>query len=67
MMLSPPERDLSIRLFDKHLVSPMLLCPIGLVGLCAPDFHGDVAAAQASAVTGVPFTCRRSRRPQWRT
>ncbi|MGA7054940.1 MAG: alpha-hydroxy-acid oxidizing protein [Mycobacterium sp.] len=56
MMVSPPERDLSIQLFGKHLVSPMFLCPIGLVGLCAPDFHGDVAAAQASASTGVPFT-----------
>ena len=30
--------------------------PIGLIGLCAPDFQGDVAAAQASAATGVPFT-----------
>ena len=49
MMVSPPERDLSISLFGKHLVSPMFLAPIGLVGLCAPDFHGDVAAAEASA------------------
>jgi hypothetical protein len=56
MMVSPPERDLSIQLFDKHLISPMFLAPIGLVGLCAPDFHGDVAAAQASAATGVPYT-----------
>ena len=56
MMVSPPERDLSISLFGKHLVSPMFLAPIGLVGLCSPDFHGDVAAAQASAATGVPYT-----------
>ncbi|MEH2480935.1 lactate 2-monooxygenase [Nitrobacteraceae bacterium AZCC 2146] len=56
MMVSPPERDLSIRLFGKHLASPVFMCPIGLVGLCAPDFQGDVAAAQASAATGVPFT-----------
>lgn len=56
MMVSPPERDLSINLFGKHLASPMFLAPIGLVGLCAPDFHGDVAAAQASAATGVPYT-----------
>ena len=56
MMVSPPERDLSIQLFGKHLASPMFLAPIGLVGLCAPDFHGDVAAAQASAATGVPYT-----------
>jgi lactate 2-monooxygenase len=56
MMVSPPQRDLSIQLFGEHLVSPLFLCPIGLVGLCAPDFHGDVAAAQASACTGVPYT-----------
>ena len=30
--------------------------PVGLIGLCAPDFQGDVAAARASAATGVPFT-----------
>ena len=40
----------------QNLVSPMFLAPIGLVGLCSPDFHGDVAAAQASAATGVPYT-----------
>jgi lactate 2-monooxygenase len=56
MMVSPPQRDLSIELFGKHLISPLFLCPIGLVGLCAPDFHGDVAVARASAATGVPFT-----------
>jgi lactate 2-monooxygenase len=56
MMVSPPERDLSVDLFGKHLPSPIFMCPIGLIGLCAPDFQGDVAAAQASAATGVPFT-----------
>ena len=56
MMVSPPERDLSIDLFGKHLPSPIFMSPIGLIGLCAPDFQGDVAAAQASAATGVPFT-----------
>lgn len=56
MMVSPPERDLSISLFGKKFHSPLFMPPIGLVGLCAPDFHGDVAAAQASAATGVPFT-----------
>ena len=56
MMVSPPERDLSIDLFAKHFESPIFMCPIGLVGLCSPDFQGDVAAARASAATGVPFT-----------
>jgi lactate 2-monooxygenase len=56
MMVSPPERDLSITLFGKRFNSPIFMCPIGLVGLCAPDFQGDLAAARASAETGVPFT-----------
>jgi lactate 2-monooxygenase len=56
MMVSPPERDLSINLFGKQLPSPMFMAPIGLIGLCSPDFHGDVAAAKASADTSVPFT-----------
>jgi len=56
MMVSPPQRDLSIELFGKRLLSPIFMCPIGLVGLCAPDFQGDLAVARASAVTGVPFT-----------
>jgi lactate 2-monooxygenase len=56
MMVSPPERDLSITLFGQRFDTPLFLCPIGLIGLCAPDFQGDVAAAQASAATGVPFT-----------
>src|SRR5580698_7051776 len=55
MMVSPPERDLSIDLFAKRLASPLFMCPIGLVGLCSPDFQGDMAAARASAATGVPF------------
>ncbi|MGC1537702.1 MAG: alpha-hydroxy-acid oxidizing protein, partial [Candidatus Sulfotelmatobacter sp.] len=55
MMVSPPRRDLSIDLFGKRLNSPMFMCPIGLIGLCSPDFQGDVAAARASAATGVPF------------
>lgn len=48
MMISPPERDLSITLFDKHLESPIFMWPIGLIGLCAPDFQGDIAAARAA-------------------
>jgi len=56
MMVSPPQRDLSIELFGNHLISPIFMCPIGVVGLCAPDFQGDLAVARASAATGVPFT-----------
>jgi isopentenyl diphosphate isomerase/L-lactate dehydrogenase-like FMN-dependent dehydrogenase len=48
MMVSPPERDLSIDLFGQHFDSPIFMPPIGLVGLCSPDFQGDIAAARAS-------------------
>src|ERR1700683_3964560 len=43
MMVSPPQRDLSIDLFGKRLASPIFMAPVGLVGLCTPDFLGDVA------------------------
>ena len=32
------------------------MAPVGVIGLCCQDGHGDVAAAQASAMTGVPMT-----------
>jgi isopentenyl diphosphate isomerase/L-lactate dehydrogenase-like FMN-dependent dehydrogenase len=63
MMVSPPERDLSIDLFGKHLPSPIFMCPIGLIGLCAPDFQGDVAAARRRRKPVCRSRCPRSRRP----
>ena len=66
MMISPPQRDLSIDLFGKHLNSPIFMCPIGPIGLCSPDFQGDVAAARASAATVCRSRCRRSPRRRWR-
>ncbi|MEO1015754.1 MAG: alpha-hydroxy-acid oxidizing protein [Pseudomonadota bacterium] len=48
-------RDLSISLFGKTLPSPAFMSPIGVNGVCTQDGHGDIAAAKASAMTGVPF------------
>jgi lactate 2-monooxygenase len=59
MMVRPPEHDLSIELCGDGLARSIFVCPvcpIGLVGLCAPEFQGDLAGARASATTGVPFT-----------
>ena len=39
MMVSPPERDVSIDLFAKHFESPIFMCPIGRVGLCCRIFR----------------------------
>ncbi len=38
-----------------HLPTPLFMSPIGVIGLCAPDGHGDIATARAAAQTGVPM------------
>jgi lactate 2-monooxygenase len=53
MLVGASERDLS--LFDMHLPTPLFMCPVGVIGLCSQDFHGDIATAKASAQTGVPM------------
>lgn len=56
MMVDCSTRDLSVELFGARLPSPLFMAPIGVTGLCTQDGHGDMAAAKASAVTGVPLT-----------
>ena len=55
MLNGATERDLSVSLFDMRLPTPLFMCPIGVIGLCSQDFHGDIAVAKASAQTGVPM------------
>jgi lactate 2-monooxygenase len=55
MMVDSARRDLSADLFGTRLASPLFMAPIGVTGLCTPDSHGDLAAAQAAAATGVPL------------
>jgi len=55
MLVGATERDLSVELWGKRWNSPIFMSPIGVIGVCAQDGHGDVAAAQASARTGVPM------------
>lgn len=55
MMVDCSKRDLSIELFGMALPSPLFMAPIGVTGICTQDGHGDLAAAQASAQTGVPL------------
>nr|WP_246319281.1 alpha-hydroxy-acid oxidizing protein [Nocardioides kongjuensis] len=55
MLRAPAERDLSVELFGRTLASPLLLAPVGVVGICTPDQHGDVHAAEVAAATGVPL------------
>ncbi len=55
MMVDTRARDLSIELFGLTFPSPVFLSPIGVTGICTADGHGDLAAARASAATGVPM------------
>ena len=54
MMVDCTKRDLSIELFGLTLPSPLFMAPVGINGICTQDGHGDLAAARASVMTGVP-------------
>lgn len=49
------ERDLSVELFGRTLPTPLMLAPVGVIGLCEPDGHGDLTTARAAAASGVPM------------
>ncbi|HVU87707.1 MAG TPA: alpha-hydroxy-acid oxidizing protein [Pirellulales bacterium] len=55
MMVDGSKRDLSIELFGMKLPSPIFMAPIGVLGICSQDGHGDLATAKAAAKTGVPM------------
>ncbi len=55
MFVGATQRDLSVELFGMRLPTPILMAPIGVIGLCAQDGHGDLATAEAAARTGVPM------------
>ncbi|HEY0864868.1 MAG TPA: lactate 2-monooxygenase [Lacunisphaera sp.] len=47
------QRDLSIELFGRRLPSPLLLCPIGVLGMVHRE--ADLAVAKAAAALRVPY------------
>ena len=55
MFVGADERDMSVELFGRTLPSPLFMAPIGVIGICAQDGHGDLATARAAAATGVPM------------
>ncbi|MDI2027205.1 lactate 2-monooxygenase [Saccharopolyspora sp. TS4A08] len=55
MFVGAEERDLSVDLFGMTLPSPVFMAPIGVLGICGQDGHGDLATARAAAQTGVPM------------
>jgi isopentenyl diphosphate isomerase/L-lactate dehydrogenase-like FMN-dependent dehydrogenase len=55
MFVGAKERDLSVDLFGLKLPTPLFLAPVGVIGICSQDGHGDLATARAAAKTGVPM------------
>ncbi|WP_017612029.1 alpha-hydroxy-acid oxidizing protein [Nocardiopsis salina] len=55
MFVGASERDTSVDLCGVHLPSPLMMAPVGVVGLCSQDRHGDLATAEAAGRTGVPM------------
>ena len=55
MLVGAKQRDLSVSLFGMDLASPLLPAPIGVLGICGQDGHGDLATARAAARLGVPM------------
>jgi lactate 2-monooxygenase len=55
MLVGAADRDLSVRFCGLELPTPLLMAPIGVIGLCSQDGHGDLATARAAAATGVPM------------
>ena len=56
MMVDTSTRDLSVELFGMRFASPLFMAPIGVTGIVTQDGRGDMAAARAAAMTGVPLT-----------
>ncbi|MFE3259253.1 lactate 2-monooxygenase [Nocardia sp. NPDC059229] len=55
MFVGAKQRDLSVELFGSTWPAPVFMVPVGVIGLCAQDGHGDLATARAAARTGVPM------------
>ncbi|MGA2045475.1 MAG: alpha-hydroxy-acid oxidizing protein [Roseiarcus sp.] len=55
MMVDCSKRDLGVELFGVRWPAPLFLAPIGVLGICAQDGHGDLATARAAAIAGVPM------------
>lgn len=55
MLAGNAHRDLSTQVLGLDLPSPLMLAPVGVIGLCDQDGHGDLETARAAAATGIPM------------
>jgi lactate 2-monooxygenase len=55
MLRGAADRDLSVELYGRRLPTPLMLAPVGVIGLCEPDGHGDLTTARAAQALDVPM------------
>jgi lactate 2-monooxygenase len=55
MLTGAAERNLSIEIFGQQFPTPLLLAPVGVIGLCEEAGHGDLTTAKAASQLGVPM------------
>jgi len=55
MLTGAAQRDLGVEILGHSLPTPLMFAPVGVIGLCAADGHGDLATARAASATGVPM------------
>lgn len=55
MLAGNAQRDLGVELFGRQLPTPLMMAPVGVIGICEPEGHGDLTTARAAAATGVPM------------
>lgn len=55
MLSGAADRDLSVELFGRRHPTPLLMAPVGVVGVMHESEHGDLEVARAAAATGVPM------------
>ena len=55
MLAGAAQRDVTVSLFGTPLPTPLMLAPVGVIGICDQGGHGDLVTARAAAATGVPM------------
>ena len=48
-------RDMAVEMFGRRYDTPLMLAPVGVIGLCDRSGRGDLTTARAAAATGVPM------------
>src|SRR6478609_6001385 len=55
MLAGAAQRDVTVELFGQTLPTPLMMAPVGVIGIVDPDGHGDLVTARAAASSGVPM------------